>query len=141
MSQVNLDPHRAGYVFEPTEMVTALFARGTDVEALRMACAGSGFAPDKVQVFQGETGADALDLKGERHGGRVQFRRNLERLLESYDTWVFDQAEKALWSGGVVVAVTTGRDEVQKARAVEIMKAHGGKGVRYWGPKSMEIFF
>jgi hypothetical protein len=141
MTQVNRDPHRTAYVYEPTHMVTAIFPDGVDVDALRTACAGAGFAPENVQVFQGEKGADTLDLKGERHSGWIQFRRNLERLFHSYDTWVFDQGEKALWSGGVVATATTGGDKARKARAVEIMKSHGGRGVRYWGPQSMEIFF
>ena len=141
MSQVNRDPHGAGYMYEPTHMVTAIFPHGADVDALKAACAGAGFAPDELQVFQGETGADTLDLKGERHSDWVRFRRNLERLFHSYETWVFDQGEKALWSGGVIAAVMTGGDKRRKDRAVEIMKSHGGRGVRYWGPKSMEIFF
>ena len=28
MLQVNRDPHRAGYVYEPTHMVTAIFSAG-----------------------------------------------------------------------------------------------------------------
>ena len=82
-----------------------------------------------------------LDLKGDRHGPWVRFRRDLERTLQPYEAWVFDQGEEALRSGGVIVAVTTGGDRARKARAVEILKSHGGRGVRYWGPKSMEIFF
>ena len=141
MTQANRDPHRAGYVYEPTYMTTAIFPRGVDVEALQGALTGAGFAPDELLVFQGEAGADELDLKGERHSGWVQFRRDLERMFHSYETWVFDQAEKALWSGGVVAAAMTGGDKARKGRAVEVLKALGGQGVRYWGPKSMEIFF
>ena len=62
-------------------------------------------------------------------------------MFHSYETWVFDQAEKVLWAGGVVVAAMTGGDEARKDRAVAVLKSHGGQGVRYWGPKSMEIFF
>ena len=56
MSQVNPDPHAAGYVYEPTDAVTANFPRGVDVEALRRALTGAGLAPDQLHVFQGEAG-------------------------------------------------------------------------------------
>ena len=69
MTEVNPDQHHAGYVYEPTDMVTGIFPHGTDVGAVRMALAGAGFTPDALQVFQGEAGADELDLKAERHGG------------------------------------------------------------------------
>ena len=141
MSQVNPDPHEGGYVYQPTHAVTANFPQGVDVGALRGALTGAGLAPDQLHVFQGEAGADQLDLKGERHGGWVRFRRELERVFSSYEAWVFDQAEELLRSGGVFVAAFTGGDEARKARAVEVLMSYGGQGVRYWGPRSMEIFF
>ena len=62
-------------------------------------------------------------------------------MFSSYEAWVFDQAEEVLRSGGVFVAAFTGGDEARKARAVEVLKSHGGQGVRYWDQGSMEIFF
>ena len=85
-----------------------------------------------MQVFQGEAGAVQLDFKGERHGGWVQFRRGLERLIAD-ETTVFDRAEELLRSGGVVVAAFTGGDAALKDRAVDVLKSHGGQPVRYWG--------
>ena len=141
MSQVNPDPHAGGYKHWPTHAVTADFPQGVDVQALQGALADAGLASDQVQVFQGEAGADQLDLKGERHGGWVRFRRGLERVLSSHDAWVFDRTEGVLRSGGVVVAAFTGGDDGRKARAIEVLKSHGGQGLRYWGQGSMEIFF
>ncbi len=141
MAQVNPDPHRGGYVYQPTHAVTAAFPRGVEIETLQKALTGAGFAPDQLHVFQGQAGASKLDLKGEQHGGWVPLRRKLERVFESHESGVFDQAEEVLRSGGVVVVAFTGGDEARKARAVELLKSHGGQAVRHWGPKSMEIFF
>jgi hypothetical protein len=57
VSQVNPDPHSAGYVYQPTHAVTANFPREVDVQGLQRELADAGFAPDQAQVFQGEAGA------------------------------------------------------------------------------------
>ncbi len=132
MSQINPDPHAKGYVSEPTHAVTAFFAPGVDARALQNVLIGAGFAPDLVQVFQGKAGAAQLDVEGERHGGWIHFRRALELALAD-ETADLERAEEVLLSGGVVVAVFTGGDAARKARAAEVLKAHGGQEVRYWG--------
>lgn len=141
MARINPDPHRAGYKFQPTHAVTASFPRGVDIAALEKALTEAGIAPDQVHIFQGTPGAAWLDLRGEAHGSWVQLRRKMEHMFEPYESWVFDQAEEMLRSGGTVVIAFTGGDDALKAREIELLKAHGGKGVRYWGPKSMEIYF
>jgi hypothetical protein len=132
MSQINPDPHAAGYEYQPTYAVTADFPHGVDFQALQRALADAGFGPDDVQVFQGAAGAHQLDLDGDRHGGWVHFRRALERVFAD-EIVVFDRAEEILRSGGVVVAAFTGGDAARKARAAVILKSHGGQEVRYWG--------
>jgi hypothetical protein len=137
MSQVNPDPHEAGYVYQPTHAVNAEFPQGVNVQVLQRALADAGFGPDQVQVFQGEAGAAQLDLKGERHGGWVHFRRELERVFAD-ETPDFDRAEEVLQGGGTVVAALTGGDAARKARAAEVLKSHGGQAVRYWGEFTIE---
>jgi hypothetical protein len=137
MSQINPDPHAAGYEYQPTHAVTAEFPSGVDVQALQRALAAVGFGADEVQVFQGAAGADELDLHGDRHGGWVHFRRALERVFAD-EIVVFDRAEEILRSGGVVVAAFTGGDAARKARAAEVLKSYGGQAVRYWGEFTIE---
>ncbi|WP_406695118.1 hypothetical protein V5E97_29175 [Singulisphaera sp. Ch08] len=132
MPQVNPDPHDKGYVYQPTHAVTGDFPAGVDVQAVQRALVAAGFGAEQVQIFQGEAGADQLDLKGERHGGWVQFRRALEQLFAD-ETMVFDRAEELLRSGGVVVVAFTGGDAALKDQAVDVLKSHGGQPVRYWG--------
>jgi hypothetical protein len=132
MSQTNPDPHAAGYVYEPTHAVTAFYPPGVDLPAVRRALGDAGFEPDQLQVFQGEAGADQLDLRGDRHGGWVQFRRALERVFAD-EVVVLDRAEEVLRAGGGIVVAFTGGDDARKARAAEVLKAHGGQEVRYWG--------
>jgi hypothetical protein len=137
MSQINPDPHAAGYAYQPTHAVTAEFPHGVDVQALQRALADVGFGPDAVQVFQGAAGADQLDLHGDRHGAWVHFRRALERVFAD-ESEAFDRTEEILRSGGVAVAAFTGEDAARKALAAEVLKSHGGQEVLYWGKWTIE---
>jgi len=141
MSLINPDPHRDRYVFEPMHVVTAKFPHDVDLHALQKAFTAADFAREQVHVFQDEAGAKKLDLAGKQHGGWVQLRRKLESVLLNYEAGAFEEAEETLRSGGVVVVVTTAPDDARKDQAVEILKSLGGQGVRYWGPKSMEVFY
>lgn len=137
MSQVNPDPHDAGYVYAPTHAVTADFPQRVDIAALQQSLKDAGFGADQLQVFQGEEGADQLDLKGERQGGWVRFRRQVERALAD-ETVVFDQVDKVLRSGGAVAAAFTGGDDARKTKAVEVLRSYGGQVVRYWSGLTIE---
>jgi hypothetical protein len=132
MSQINPDPHAAGYTYHPTHAVTAFFPPGTDAQALQRALADAGFADDQVHVYTGQEAVARLDLQGDRHGGWVQFRRELERLFAD-ETRIHDMAEGVLRSGGVAVVAYTGKDDDRKARAAEVLKSLGGLEVLYWG--------
>ena len=101
-------------------------------QTVERALTGAGFGPDQLQVFEGKEGAVRLDLQGVRHGGWVEFRRGVERLFAD-ETRIFDRTEEVLMSGGVMVAALTGGDEALRDRAVEVLKAHGGQEVVYWG--------
>jgi hypothetical protein len=132
MSEINPDPHAAGYVYEPTHAVTAFYPPGVDPQAVQRELGDAGFGPVRVQVFQGEAGPAQLDLRGDRHGGWAHFRRAVERVFAD-EVVVLDRAEEVLRLGGAVVAVFTGGDAARKARAAEVLKSHGGQEVRYWG--------
>ena len=119
-------------MYQPTQAVTARFPAGVDDQAVERALTDAGFSPDQLQVFEGKEGAVQLDLQGVRHGGWVQFRRELERLFTD-ETAIFDRTEEVLQSGGVMVAAFTGGDAALKDRAVDVLKSHGGQPVRYWG--------
>src|SRR5271166_1348956 len=127
MAEINPDPHHAGYQYQPNQAVTASFPHGVDIKKLEKALTGPGwFSADQLHVFEGQKGADKLDLKGERHGPWAQFRRKLEHAFGSYESWVFDHAEEMLSLGGVVVVAFTGGDAARKAREVELLKSLGG---------------
>ena len=113
MSTVNPDPHGMGYVYQPTQAVTARFPGRGRGPGRRAPAHDAGFRPDQLMVFKGGGGAVQLDLQGVRHGGWVEFRRGVERLFTD-ETAIFDRTEEVLLSGGVMVAAFTGGDAALK---------------------------
>jgi hypothetical protein len=137
MSQINPDPHAEGYKYWPTGAVIGFFPPGTDAQVIQRELTSAGFGPDQVQIFEGEAGADRLDLKGERHGDWVRFRRELQRTFAD-EISVLDRGEGVLRSGGAVVAAFAGGDADRKAEAAGVMKSYGGLEVGYWGEWVLE---
>jgi hypothetical protein len=137
MTQLNRDPHAAGYVHYPTGAVTAELPPGADVPDLLRALGDAGFGPDSVHVFRGEAGAEVLDLSGERHGGWVHFRREMQGAFTD-ESKILDHADSALRAGGVLVAVYCGTDEARKRRAAEVLESRGGQEVWHWGKWALE---
>jgi hypothetical protein len=132
MSPINPNPHKEGYVYQPVNAVTAFFPPKTDALAVQKALEDAGFAADEFRIYQGEKGADKLDLDGDRHGAWVQFQRNLERLYAD-EVKIFDRIQALLTSGGLVAVVFTGVDQARADGAVETLKALGGTETRFWG--------
>jgi hypothetical protein len=137
MIRINPDPHTGGYVYVPTRAVTAFFPADGQPRGAAEALSEAGFADDQIDVFTGDDGAKLMDLDGRRHGLWVRFMRSLEEIFAE-DADVFRRAEQTLRTGGSVVAVFSGGKADKKRRAAEILKAHGGREVIYWGRLATE---
>jgi hypothetical protein len=133
MIRLNPDPHNGGYVYVPTRAVTAYFPADSDLQPMLHDLVAAGFAENRVDVFTGPRGLERLDPEGRWHGLWVRLMRLLEdTFLEDFDQ--FKKTEQVLEEGGSVVAVSTLKDADRRRRAAEIMKAHRGWDVIYWGP-------
>lgn len=137
MSRINADPHENGYVYQPTDAVTAFLPPDHNLQPMLHALSEAGCTSEKVDVFVGKKGAAKLDLAGERHGAWVRFRRGLEHVFAD-ETEVYQRAEQVLQSGGSIVAVFTDGDAGEKERAAGILKTHNGEEVTYWGSTTIE---
>ena len=156
MARVNCDPYAGGHLFALVNRVTCLFDREDEVTAAVRALEDDGVAPDDIDVFVGEKGAQCLDLSGNGHGRAV-------RLLRSIEDTVADMGETthridaALQRGASLLTVKLHKKPVlshcedgrlhlalferqseEKARAVRVMKALRAHEIHYWGAWSVE---
>lgn len=139
MIRINPDPHAGGYVFAPIHAVTAFFPPGEDVRPVLNELSAAGFPDDVIQAFTGTEGLEKLDPEARHHGWWVRFMRAIEDTFFE-DDQEFRRAEQILKAGGSVVAVFTFKDREKKKRAAEILAAHHGRDVMYWGPILREYF-
>jgi hypothetical protein len=137
MAQVNPDPHAHGYVFIPTNRITGVFASYNDLQGALRALEPLGFAPQQIDVFAGEKGAEILDLCGQRHGVGTRILRNIEALV-SDDTDLHQQADATLRAGGAVIGILMDGKESLKDEVAAALKANNGQLIHYWGRLATE---
>ena len=145
MPQLNSDPHADGYIYTPEHCVTALFAPGTDMTALRTAALAAGkdvgLSDENVFVFQGQEGAAQVDIQAHKQGAFARLRRGVDNVL-SDQMALLEQADRVLKNGGGAAAIFVGpedADDPHKARrAANFLKVHGGQEVYYWGGLAIE---
>ena len=138
MADINPDPHTYGYVFIPMNRVTALFASKDDGRDAVKELYSVGFAPENLDIFVGEQGADMLDLAGEEHGAITRRVRNFEALMVQVAGASHKRADEALKAGGVAVAVLMDGKERMKEEVASLLKRHRATVIRYWGRWTIE---
>ena len=133
MPDINPNPHEYGYVFIPINRITALFASENDLREAVKELFSAGFAPENLDIFVGEQGADALDLTGEGHGTVTRRVRNFEALMVQVAGDSHQRADEALRAGGAAVAVLLDGKETMKNQVGSLLKRHRATVIRYWG--------
>jgi hypothetical protein len=122
-------PGRAiGY---PTNRLLAVIDDSSEAASAMAELRASGIAVRDLDILRGEEGADRVDGTGEVSGW-------LGRLRRAFDFTLMDQLvdfaayERALRDGRAVVMVHVHGDAPKRA-AHEVLKAHGGHFVNYYG--------
>jgi hypothetical protein len=115
-------------VFDSPSEATAAMA---EIEAL-------GVPRDRIEAFAGDDGASAFDGSGVHHGlfGRLYRAIQFTLVDQAPD---FTYYEAAARTGRVVLSVRSKGDK-QMRQAVEVMRAHGGHFINYFGSFATEEF-
>ncbi len=85
---------------------------------------------DRVYTICGEEGIRRLDPTGRHHGLKGRLVRAVQ-FVASYGELIEDDASH-LRGGGVLLSVPAA-DPNERQKALEIMRAHGASGMRYFG--------
>lgn len=156
MARINCDPYEGGHLFVLVDRVTCLFDREDEAMAAVEALERDGVAPEDIDVFMGEQGAECLDLSGRRHGRAVRLLRSIEDAMTDMGeaSQRIDAAVRggaALLSvklhkkplihqdedGGIHLALFE-RSSDERARALRVLKARHAHEIHYWGTWSVE---
>src|SRR5262249_32345339 len=130
------DPHAEGFKPQPIYNVTAVLEHISDVFSVVQSLEQSGFPEDQISVFIGQDGLAKLDLHGKEHGMLARVGRALESLTAEAEA--NREAEAALKKGRIFIAVSTDGSDQQKTRVEQILKAHNGHKLHFFGRWTVE---
>jgi hypothetical protein len=119
-----------GFLSYPTNKVIAILRTPEELKGAITELNNTGFKKDRVQVACGEKAAERLDVDGEHHG----FLSKAYRAAELND---LKEYESELLAGHFLVAVDA-PDETERTRVSNILEAHGGERVTFYGRWTIE---
>jgi rRNA-processing protein FCF1 len=117
------------FIGYPIDNLFGIIDNSDDAETALQALVTAGFAND-IQLFHGEEGAHRIDASGAKHGWLAQLRRLHQK--STVERAHAEQYEQAVLQEQCVIAVHTS-DPEQRERARQILKAHGGHFINYYG--------
>jgi diadenosine tetraphosphate (Ap4A) HIT family hydrolase len=139
MARINCDPYTGGHLFALLNRVTGLLDSEEAAMATVRALEEAGVDTDDIDVFVGEKGAECLDLFGRGHGRFIYLLRRFESAFGN-ESEPNRRIDEALRKGASLLCVKVhvdNRKNLEKARALRVLKAHG-REIHYWGPLAFE---
>jgi len=118
----------------PANRVIGIVNTSEDLYAAVTELNNNGFEKEQVQVLCGETGAERLDTTGE-HGFLAKFYRFVEKF--GVESKHLSEYKSELLDGRFLVAINV-RDKDERARVGDILKAHGGHRINFYGKLAIE---
>lgn len=120
----------------PTNKVIGILSTPEELHAAVTELNNAGFGREQVQLLCGEKGAERLDTTGEQHGFLARLYRFVEKFGDM-ESQHLREYKSELLSGHFLVAVDV-PDEDDRARVLDIFKAHGGHRVNFYGMWTVE---
>jgi hypothetical protein len=114
-----------------------LVARLSDPDAAASAFAdliGAGFRTDEVFVISGDEGIRRFDPTGQHHGLKGRVVRAVDYLTYGE---LIEEDTAHLEAGGVIISLPA-RDQNERERAEEVLRARHASRMRYWGDWTFE---
>jgi hypothetical protein len=124
------------WVRYPTNKVVGSLSNTEDLNAAITDLNASGFGQEEIYVVCGRKAASQMDVTGERHGLLGRFFRAMEEFADM-DLKLLEDYKEELLGGHFLVGVDVD-DEDERKRAANILVAHGGHRVNFFGLWSIQ---
>jgi hypothetical protein len=109
-----------------------------ELDAVIRALAETGIVAPKVEIFSGDDGAAAFDGSGAGHGALARLLRTVQfTLMDQMPDFAYYEA--AARQGRSVMSVKP-RNEAEMRRIVDVLRAHRGHFINYFGRFTTEEF-
>ncbi len=126
----------SNFLTYPTNKVLGIVNTPEELRGAVTELNSAGFQNDQVQVLCGQQGAERLDTTGERHGFLARLYRFLEKFGDM-ESKHLSQYKSELLDGHFLIAVDVA-DEGEQTRVLDVLKAHGGHRVNFFGQWTVE---
>ena len=126
------DKDDSGFIRYPINKVVGIIDDMGDCQAALRDLQAAGFTGHQVQVLTGEKGAHRIDVKGDEHGPLAHIVRSTQKLLGDYEIEDATRYEQELLAGHFGIGVTA-RDDEDRDQARQILKAHHGHFINFYG--------
>ena len=139
MARINPDPYVGSHLFALVHRVTCLIDTEESLKTMVQALEEDGVAPDDIDVFSGEQGALCLDLPGRTHGMACRVLRMLEATVGN-EGEAHHRIHEALCQGSILLCVKVNKRkrQLERDRAVRVLKQLQAHEIHYWGPWAFE---
>lgn len=135
MSKLSENVNDDKFIFNPTDNLFGIIDDLLKAEQAVETLVSSGFARDDITSFQGELGAHQIDADGSEHGRLTRIIRWRQSTTPARQD--AERYEQAVHEGKCVIAVQTKTPETRES-ARQILKAHGGHYINFYGRWTME---
>ncbi len=129
MEKVNQIP-RPEYFLYPESRTLGFFDSKECLEAAVTELKTLGINEEWFELFEGNSGIHALDVKGQEHSVFETIARNFQKFFGTGEWVLIEQAVKELKAGHYMLSVLT-TDSRMRDEVVGVMRSTGVHGIRY----------
>jgi hypothetical protein len=124
------------FIYYPTDKVVGIIDDPDDAEAALSDLEVAGFTVEEIEVLTGEEGAHRIDSTGRKHGVLPRIVRSIQK-LGNYESDHVIRHEQELLAGHFGIGVTA-KKEQDRERVKQILKAHNGHFINFYGTWAMQ---
>jgi hypothetical protein len=132
-------PHRQvddKFYAYPNNKIVGIIDTPDDLQGVLAALKDAGIDLGDIETLCGQPGMERLDRSGKRHGLVAQLIR-LAQFMGEEQTHL-QRHEEELAAGHFLISVVVGKDESVKGRVRDLLHAHGGHYVHYYGAYAVQ---
>jgi len=121
------------FTFDPTDKVVGIIDDANDAKGALRDLTAAGFTTEALELLTDDAGARRIDLSELEHGVLIHIFRSTQKLPALYDApGLLQRIQKELMDGHYFIGVYP-EDATARERVREILKAHGGHFINYYG--------
>lgn len=136
MTHLEQLPHPQ-YLPYPSHYTVGFFESPGEAEKAISELESLGFSDEDFNVFEGESGLQAIDLDGSHHNLVERYLRKFIKFSDSAEWRFLNEADYEIRKGHIMLCILTPHDK-EKNQVHEVFKKNKAYDIRYFTPLYIE---